>query len=76
MSDKQTGGPAFCTIVHDGMTLLDYFAAKAMQGELATMLAGNEDYSGLALDITDEGLDRLCNHWYRIANAMLKARKA
>ena len=28
---KDTGGPAFPTMEDDGMTLRDYFAAKAMQ---------------------------------------------
>lgn len=34
MSEIETGGPAFPTRVDelDGMTLRDYFAAKAMQG--------------------------------------------
>lgn len=36
---KDTGGPAFPTSAHtwhyEGMTLRDYFAAKAMQGLLA-----------------------------------------
>ncbi len=38
---KDTGGPAFPTVLYehggesDGMTLRDYFAAKAMQGMLA-----------------------------------------
>jgi hypothetical protein len=39
---KDTGGPAFPTMLYehggesDGMTLRDYFAAKAMQGLLAS----------------------------------------
>jgi hypothetical protein len=47
MSDKNTGGPAFprpaythpngeIVLDEDGMTLRDYFAAKAMQGMLAS----------------------------------------
>jgi hypothetical protein len=38
MSDTNTGGTAFpCHTIamHEGMTLRDYFAAKAMQGLLA-----------------------------------------
>ena len=36
----ETGGPAFPThpegaLIHDGMTLLDYFASKAMQALLS-----------------------------------------
>ncbi len=59
---------------HDGMTLRDYFAALAMQGELSAMV--DPDIPGLAMDISDKDIDRICNHWYRIANAMLKARDA
>jgi len=34
---KDTGGPAFPTLGHaSGMSLRDYFAAKAMQGFLAS----------------------------------------
>ena len=29
--NKETGGPAFPTNLYNGMTLRDYFAAKAMQ---------------------------------------------
>jgi len=54
-----------------GMTMLDYFSAKAMHGELSAMVD-----SGLPLNITDETLDKLCNHWYRIGKSMLKARKS
>jgi hypothetical protein len=65
MTDK-TGGPAFmvaelANIKHDGMTLRDYFAAKAMQaliyGGWTTM--DNEDCAKEA---------------YKSADAMLKAR--
>lgn len=64
--DKDTDGPAFPTPTHnlqnDGMTLRDYFAAKAMQGMLAESGGGassNEDLAEFA---------------YHIADAMLKAR--
>ena len=67
-----TGGPAFprnildhghgVTTVHEsGMTLRDYFAAKAMQG----MLAASENYS------TNE----LALYAYDVADAMLKQRE-
>lgn len=46
-----------------GMTLRDYFAAKAMQGRLA-----NPDW--LCSD------DRTATEAYQIADAMLRARKA
>ena len=51
MNEIETGGPAFPTIsegklgsIHcqfEGMTLLDYFAAKAMQGMLADESSAN-----------------------------------
>lgn len=71
MSDK-TGGPAFPTegvvcsdgILYEGMTLRDYFAAKAMQGMIARTNWGVED------DATD-----ISNEAYGYADAMLKARE-
>ena len=67
-SDKQTGGPAFpyvCDADFDygtGMTLRDYFAAKAMMG-----LGANTDH----VSLTDDEIAR----WsYNLADAMLKAR--
>lgn len=91
MSEQdETGGPAFPQPMADagggsglvtafdlelsGMTMLDYFAAKAMQGELSAMV--DSDAYGLPLNITDDMLDKLCNHWYRIGKSMLKARKS
>ena len=78
MSNTDTGGPAFphtveykgseCggVVPHGGMTLRDYFAAKAMQGELASQSPENE-YTNL---------DALAALSYRVADAMLKAREA
>jgi hypothetical protein len=71
----ETGGPAFphtveykgadCggVVPHGGMTLRDYFAAKAMQGILADP-NGNPsvDYANIA------------KYAYRLADEMLKAR--
>jgi hypothetical protein len=46
MNDKNTGGPAFPqqddASGSEGMTLRDYFAAKAMQGLLANPKLSNE----------------------------------
>jgi hypothetical protein len=67
MSDKiETGGPAFPMQYADdsyqtGMTLRDYFAAKAMQGILAS-----PHYRGSAFVNADAA--------YRFADAMMKAR--
>lgn len=61
MSEKETGGPAFPTErnLTQGMTLRDYFAAKAMQGLI-------EEYGW-----NDESLAKQS---YDVADAMLKAR--
>lgn len=67
---KDNGGPAFpglhpskeCRYNEEGMTLRDYFAAKAMQGML----------SDSAFDSTEE---RIAYFAYRAADAMLKARE-
>jgi hypothetical protein len=68
MSDK-TGGYAFPHTNHhghklEGMTLRDYFAAKAIQGMFAS---GN-----LPKSIQD---DELASAAYEFADAMLKARE-
>lgn len=67
--NDETGGPAFpfidsaSPLEHSGMTLRDYFAAKAMQG-----LIWNKD-----LDLnTREDLAELA---YAYANVMLKVRE-
>ena len=74
MSDTSTGGPAFpheahgpnlSTWTEPGMTLRDYFAAKAMQGFMA-----NKSNPMHYQPETDA-------QWaYTIADAMLKAREA
>lgn len=81
MSAKNSGGPAFPVVAEQdviemGMTLRDYFAAKAMQGELSAMVDPDGKISGLDISIPDESLSRLTKHWFRIADAMLKAREA
>lgn len=68
MDQVKDGGPAFPVSEEalmrnlPGMTLRDYFAAKAMQG----MLAAAENYR------THE----LTGFAYQVADAMLKAREA
>ena len=77
MSNTNTGGPAFPIPLNpgqnwqsmapcDGMTLRDYFAAKAMQGMLA---CSNLDAKLKA----DAGL--IATSAYQFADAMLKARE-
>ena len=64
---NNTGGPAFPHenhLSHRGMTLRDYFAAKAMQGFLA-----NANLK------TEKGTQRLTEVCYEVADAMLKARE-
>lgn len=57
-----------------GMSLRDYFAAKAMQGELAAMQDPEGKVCGVALNAPNETLARLAKHFYRLADAMLRAR--
>jgi len=73
MSNTKTGGPAFPTweqdeygskFFNEGMTLRDYFAAKAMQSILIDPRIDNDSYRECA-----EGA-------YKAADAMLKAREA
>ena len=69
---KNTSGPAFPShgsmgeVVHEGMTLRDYFAAKAMQ---ALIIADGPTFVGAWPAYAERTA-------YTIANAMLKAREA
>lgn len=78
MTDKDTGGPAFprpfsvddvdpdiSYPAHTGMTLRDYFAAKAMSSYL--------DRPNLPINVSDE---QLACASYDMADAMLKARES
>ncbi|HEM7508343.1 TPA: hypothetical protein U2J54_001327 [Providencia rettgeri] len=56
---------------HTGMTLRDYFAAKAMQGDLASQSVSLGHFSN---DASEESLVNRANFYYRMADAMLKAR--
>ena len=67
---KDTGGPAFpqptdSTLSWCGMTLRDYFAAKAMQGVVANL---DEAFG-------PEEFDEMAKVFYSMADAMLKARE-
>jgi hypothetical protein len=68
MTDKAT--PAFPTPTHnlqnDGMTLRDYFAAKAMEGFIAYA-----SHKGIYTPPDDE----LASSAYQLADAMMKARE-
>lgn len=69
----ETGGPAFPhpagwrrdPHISDGMTLRDYFAAKAMQAMIPIVMA-DHNYPNLAQSVAKTA--------YHIANEMLKAR--
>ena len=78
--NKNDGGPAFpvaaytldtsskpMLMVKDGMTLRDYFAAKAMQG-----ICASKDEAGVLLQ---HGHEWIAQEAYRIAVAMLKERE-
>lgn len=81
--NKDTGGPAFpqandrivasLSIANSqGMTLRDYFAAKAMQGLVAANWCANlrNDHYG-----EKQGNSTVARDAYMIADAMLEARK-
>lgn len=66
MSDTQIndGGPAFPSETEWGVTLRDYFAAAALQGNLAVGCYEGKD-----------AWDKAAKDAYRLADAMLKARE-
>lgn len=54
------------------MTLRDYFAAKAMQGDWAAQTEDTGYYSPKSSDVI---LDNAAELYYRMADAMLRARE-
>lgn len=81
MSD--TGGSAFPTLeanyetkwADSGMTLRDYFAAKAMQGDWAAQSDSNGVGLFVNATMTDSDLQMSAGFFYRMADAMMEARK-
>jgi len=73
---KETGGPAFPTndVCYNGMTLRDYFAAKAMQAPLMQPDRIAQAVKSLGLK-ESEVLDHVSAASYHFADAMLKARE-
>lgn len=78
---EKSGGAAFpidtANVTFFGMTVRDYFAAKAMHAEIST--AGMEPEAAMALsEAADEAgqtiEQRIAINAYRIADAMLQAR--
>ena len=82
MSADKSGGPAFPESyvgadrphegIGDGMTLRDYFAAKAMQSFISELDGPRDDHPGCP-SWTNEQVADLA---YAQADAMLKAREA
>lgn len=82
MSNKQTGGPAFpfecqgpttAPEIYYGMTLRDYFAAKAMHA----LYTSTFEYVFTGASRTPEYaklMDELAQDAYQVADSMLKAR--
>jgi ribonuclease I len=74
MSEKNSGGPAFPMAANEyaghgpcwGMTLRDYFAAKAIGGLLADP----------NVKIGADEIDHVAELCYRMADAMIRAREA
>jgi hypothetical protein len=66
MKQIETGGPAFPTenILHKGMTLRDYFAAKAMPWVAGDMPAQENFF------------ERVADQSYKLADAMMERRNA
>ena len=60
---------------YPGITVRDYFAAKAMQGDIASMVDPIGERCGLQIDLPDENLNRLATLYYRMADAMMKVRE-
>ena len=85
MSNTNTGGPAFpqtevdrdgLAVTHQtGLTMRDYFAAKAMQ----SIYAANVEWEPTGTPMDEESLQVLADvaqDAYKMADAMLKAREA
>lgn len=70
MSKENNGGPAYPTQGHEGLTVRDYFAAKAMQGWLASYPESNQH------PVATHHENMVAELSYLMADAMLKAREA
>ena len=73
ISEQRGSGGEYWTDTHSegGMSLRDYFAAKALQGALV-----NAQLGGLPTDPSVSAIVReLANSCYSIADAMIKARQ-
>lgn len=86
MSEKNNGGPAFPgpdqqeqrENIHEGMSLRDYFAAKALGG-LTASLSSPDACEWFVVNAVREDIepkDRVARAAYEYADAMLRARAA
>ena len=69
MAKHPTGGNAFPDSEYYGMTLRDYFAAKAMQA-----LISNDDALAWDLD-EDDGCEAIAVRAYLLADAMIEQKE-
>ena len=69
MSKENNGGPAYPTQGYEGLTVRDYFAAKAMQGWLASYPESNQH------PVATHHENMVADLSYLMADAMLKARE-
>lgn len=69
MSKENNGGPAYPTQGYEGLTVRDYFAAKAMQGWLESYPESNQH------PVVTHHENMVAELSYLMADAMLKARE-
>ncbi|EMF7245760.1 hypothetical protein V4F06_003551 [Klebsiella variicola] len=69
MSKENNGGPAYPTQGYEGLTVRDYFAAKAMQGWLASYPESDQH------PVVTHRENMVAELSYLMADAMLKARE-
>ncbi|HBW9592032.1 TPA: hypothetical protein RFM78_003436 [Klebsiella pneumoniae subsp. pneumoniae] len=69
MSKENNGGPAYPTQGYEGLTVRDYFAAKAMQGWLASYPESEQH------PVATHRENMVAELSYLMADAMLKARE-
>lgn len=70
MSKENNGGHAYPTQGYEGLTVRDYFAAKAMQGWLASYPESEQH------PVATHRENMVAELSYLMADAMLKAREA
>ncbi len=92
MSAHDNGGPAFPVIdasqntatgettvhqaMHSGISVRDYFAAKALVAVIGTLKDGREIRNAMAKAGVSDPLELVARNAYDLADAMLKARQA